>query len=106
MYIYRTRKIPRGIPMTTSPATIHFDPEVLSLIDDYLESINQGRHSRPMSRSALINTVMKTSMNIIKAKMPDMEKFRQATGLEDPVDVHRRFIEEVLPREVHKLTEG
>ena len=90
--------------MTTSPATIHFDPEVLSLIDDYLASINAGRVSRPMSRSALINTVMRTSMNIIKAKMPDIEKYRKVTGLEDPVDVHRRFIEEVLPREVHKLS--
>jgi hypothetical protein len=91
--------------MTTSPATIHFDPEVLSLIDEYLASINEGVVSRPMSRSALINTVMRTSMTIIRAKMPDMERYRKATGLEDPIDVHRRFIEEVLPMEVHKLTE-
>ena len=91
--------------MTTSPATIHFDPEVLLLIDEYLASINEGRVSRPMSRSALINTIMRTSMTIIKAKMPDMERYRKVTGLEDPVDVHRRFIEEVLPVEVHKLTE-
>lgn len=90
--------------MTTSPATIHFDPEVLCLIDDYLASINAGRVSRSLSRSALINTVMRTSMTIIKAKMPEMESYRKVTGLEDPVDVHRRFIEEVLPREVHKLT--
>lgn len=91
--------------MTTSPATIHFDPEVLTLIDDYLATINEGRVSRPMSRSALINTIMRTSMAIINAKMPDMENYRKVTGLEDPVDVHRRFIEEVLPREVHKLAE-
>ncbi len=90
--------------MTTSPATIHFEPEVLSLIDDYLASINEGRASRPLSRSALINTIMRTSMTIIRAKMPDMEQYRKATGLEDPIDVHRRFIEEVLPMEVHKLT--
>ena len=92
--------------MTTSPATIHFDPEVLSMIDEYLASINEGRDSRTMSRSALINTVMRTSMTIIRAKMPDMERYKKATGLEDPVDVHRRFIEEVLPVEVHKLADG
>jgi hypothetical protein len=37
--------------------------------------------------------------------MPDMEQYRKVTGLVDPIDVHRRFIEEVLPREVHKLNE-
>jgi hypothetical protein len=91
--------------MTTSPTTIHFEPEVLFLIDEYLGAINEGMVSRPMSRSALINTVMRTSMMIIKAKMPDMEQYRKVTGLVDPIDVHRRFIEEVLPREVHKLNE-
>ncbi len=89
--------------MTTSPATVHFDPDVLATIDGYLERINAGRTSRPMSRSTLVNTVMRTSMAIISAKMPDFDHFRELTGLEDPVDVHMRFIEEVLPRSVHNL---
>jgi len=89
--------------MPTSPATVHFEPDVLMTIDGYLERINSGRSSRPMSRSTLINTVMRTSMAIIAAKMPDFDDYRELTGLEDPVDVHLRFIEEVLPRVVHNL---
>ena len=89
--------------MTTSPATIHFEPDVLATIDNYLAGVNAGRTSRPMSRSALINTIMRTSMAIIMAKMPDIKNYMELTGLKDPIDVHRRFMEEVLPREVHKL---
>jgi hypothetical protein len=91
--------------MTTTPATIHFEPDVLITIDNYLAGVNAGRTSRTMSRSTLINTVMRTSMAIIMAKMPDIEDYMELTGLEDPFDVHQRFIEEVLPREVHNLDE-
>jgi len=91
--------------MTTSPATIHFEPDVLDTIDNYLARINAGRTSRPLSRSAFINTIMRTSMAIIMAKMPDIEKYMALTGLEDTMDVYRVFMEEVLPKGIHKLEE-